>query len=87
MKRTPPTARRRATDRKQALEDQLKGAVLDLLNHMGGDPFFVELSSEDDESFYLVFGPGHSIKRFAAALPEEVPLAEIDAGGGPTSIH
>lgn len=86
MKRTPPTTRRRASDRRQALEDQLKGAVLDLVNHMGGDPFFVELNSDDDESFYLVFGPGHSIKRFAAALPEGAPL-DADAGGDSPSIH
>lgn len=78
--------RRNANDRRQALEDQLKGAVLDLVNHMGGDPFFVEMSTDADESFYLVFGPGHSIKRFAALLPEEA-APDADAGGESPSIH
>jgi hypothetical protein len=67
------------------LQDQLKGAVLDLVNHMGGDPFFVELSTDADEAFYLVFGPGHSIKRFAASLPEDA--RDLDAGAEPPSLH
>jgi len=86
MKRTPPTNRRSIDDRRQALQDQLKGAVLDLVNHMGGEPFFVELSTDADEAFYLVFGPGHSIKRFAASLPGDAPH-DVDAGGESPSIH
>ena len=86
MRRTPSTNRRKANDRRQALEDQLKGAVLDLVNHLGGDPFFVELSTDGDEAFYLVFGPGHSIKQFAASLPED-GSPEVTAGGESPSIH
>jgi len=78
--------RRNANDRRQALEDQLKGAVLDLVTHMGGEPFFVELNTDADEAFYLVFGPGHSIKRFAALLPDEAPL-DVVTGGDSPSIH
>lgn len=55
---------------------------MDLVEHMGGDAFYVELSSsEDDESLYLVFGSGSLIKRFAGALPDD------SLPGDPARIH
>jgi hypothetical protein len=87
MKRTPQQPGRSTNDRRQALQDQLKGAILDLINHMGRDAFYVELSGENGDPFYLVFGQGSQVKQFAATLPEDASPAPETIIGDSTFVH
>ena len=82
MKRTPQPDRRTDSEREQAFQDQLKAAILDLVNHMRGDAFYVELNADDRDPLYLVFGSGDVIKRFANALPEDAAIAAGPMPGG-----
>ena len=84
MRRTPQPDRRIDAERKQALEDQLKAAIIDLANHMGGEAFFVELSAGDGDPLYLVFGNAGVIQRFARALPTTDTDGDSQAAGADT---
>lgn len=85
MKRTPPDPTGNEDERAQVLRDQLKEAVIGLIEHMGSEAFYVELSANEREPMYLVFGSGALIKQFANTLP---PGESFDGGDGdPALIH
>jgi dienelactone hydrolase len=89
MRRTHRPDWRIDAERRQALEDQLKAAIVDLANHMGGHAFFVELNADDGDALYLVFGNASVIKRFAEALPAD-EVAESASPGDeapPGPVH
>lgn len=70
MKQTPPDSVGTEDEYARALRDQLKEAVLGLIEHMGSEAFYVELTADDREPSYLVFGSGAHIQQFARALAQ-----------------
>jgi hypothetical protein len=60
---------------------ELKAAVQDLVTHIGGDGFLVELLTDSGERYYLAFGKPDTIRSFLHTLPAD------PAGEDLPSIH